>query len=496
MAPAAGDAAAEPSALERVAERYRAALGDDVWEFGIDGLDRLGVPVATATVMDDAGRLLANGVGYGATPQEARVSALGEALEDRGSQRVVPTLARRSASFEQLGNAAAVDPLALIVNAGTRDARRTERLWVQMRTVADDRPRLVPLEWVAHAPGDLPDGYVPLITPITNGLGAGDSHERALLHALLELLQRDGNAVAQRALDRRIAIDDGGAGDWLRARGVDVVVKVADTDRGLAVVHAVGSEPPEALADGLPGGPGAALAVTACGEAADPDPARAIRKALLEFCASRARKAFSHGTWDALRGAVPAAYLAHARRRPPGGEEPRALEAMRGWTRRSAGELRELIFDPVLAVAERRPIDTLPVLSRETSIPGRLRAVLGLLDAEGLQALWIDLSPPGGDVHVVRAVVPGLEVETMSYRRIGARNLDRLLSRDVSWVGYGAPPAGALEVPLADGRAAWLDPDGLDAAVGELYPLYREPSRHALALSGDPDVGAPRGAAS
>lgn len=40
-----------------------------------------------------------------------------------------------------------------------------------------------------------------LYTSITNGIGAGESLERALSHDLLELLQRDGNAISHRALD-------------------------------------------------------------------------------------------------------------------------------------------------------------------------------------------------------------------------------------------------------------------------------------------------------
>src|SRR3712207_7295222 len=56
------------------------------------------------------------------------------------------------------------------------------------------------------SPGTLP--YRPrsgewLVTPITNGLGAGDTLERAVLHGLLELVQRDGNTVSHRGLEDR-----------------------------------------------------------------------------------------------------------------------------------------------------------------------------------------------------------------------------------------------------------------------------------------------------
>ena len=62
-------------------------------------------------------------------------------------------------------------------------------------------PVLVPYEFAACYRSQL-DGIAPLTTPITNGLGAGDSFERALVHGLLELLQRDGNCVSFRAMDQ------------------------------------------------------------------------------------------------------------------------------------------------------------------------------------------------------------------------------------------------------------------------------------------------------
>lgn len=69
---------------------------------------------------------------------------------------------------------------------------------------------LVPLEFVTVQPADLPgQGPEPLITPITNGLGAGPTLEHALGHGLLELIQRDGNSVNFRALagDTAVALD-------------------------------------------------------------------------------------------------------------------------------------------------------------------------------------------------------------------------------------------------------------------------------------------------
>jgi ribosomal protein S12 methylthiotransferase accessory factor len=117
--------------------------------------------------------------------------------------------------------------------------------------------------------------------------------------------------------------------------------------------------------------------------------------------------------------------------------------------------------------------------------------VAGRLRGGGLDPLYVDLSPPGEEVRVVRAIVPGLEVETASYGRIGARNLRRMLRRDDGLVGTDAPPPGAERILLPEkhreefGPAPWLDVGALNEQVGRLYPLYREPSRHAAALVAD-----------
>ncbi len=49
-------------------------------------------------------------------------------------------------------------------------------------------------------------------------------------------------------------------------------------------------------------------------------------------------------------------------------------------------------------------------------------------------------------------------------------------------------PAGVLPIRLVPAAAAtfdgepWFDPDALGRTVGPLYPLYREPGRHVVAI--------------
>jgi ribosomal protein S12 methylthiotransferase accessory factor len=99
----------------------------------------------------------------------------------------------------------------------------------------------------------------------------------------------------------------------------------------------------------------------------------------------------------------------------------------------------------------------------------------------------VELQPSVGDAVAAKVLVPGLEVETMSYGRIGERGVRRLLDRGEPLVAVGADPGGWARVHLtADaedrlGGPAWFDRAGADRRVGALYALYREPGRHTVA---------------
>jgi ribosomal protein S12 methylthiotransferase accessory factor YcaO len=445
------------SAADAVAA-YRELLarsGAELVEFGIAELDRTGVPVHTVAAFLPGGRLR-NGVGYGVDETAARASALGECVEVlQGTTHLPPTVAP---------DATCVEAASLIPDAGADlDA---PRLWVRARRLPRGDDVLIPLEWAAHTSADLPAGYRPLATPITNGLGAGLTYGQALDHCLRELVQRDGNAVSYRALDRGIGVETVLPSP---APGLHPILKVAECDLGMTNVYVVGD-------DVEPAHP---LDVTACGEAAGPDRDQAIGKALREFSASHVRKVFNHGPLEPVLALAPQRYREHVTRLDTADEEPRALQAMLAWLEKSPGELRELVARTT-AVTTTVALDALP------HTPDR--SAYELLTERGFDVLVVDLSPPGGEVVVLKVVVPGLEVETMSYGRCGTRNLDRLLERDLGLVGADASDrpasARALRLPAADPRrGAWLDPVAVRRVVGELYPLYREPARHVAALA-------------
>lgn len=483
-----------------VAEAYRASLPEgEVVEFPISALDHTGVPVHTAALWpkDGAGKTgpFCNGVGYGSSKEEARASAFGECVEAAGAWMNVGRMERVRAGYRDLvreyGEASVIDPRSGCLPAGSAYDAGTPLDWVKTRRYPGGEVVLAPVEFVATRGADLPDDAPePLFTPITNGLGAGLDVERAVSHAVMEILQRDGNGLSFRAMDGGVGVDLGGLADEgalellsrLEHEGIDVSVKLAATDFGLTNVYAVGEDrdPSRGLHP---------LSVTACGEACHPDSGQAVKKAVAEFCASRARKPFNHGPLGPIAEISPAGYVERFRAKPLSSEEDRSLEGILGWLDLGHADLRRLVSG-ILSVNESVALTDLP--TTEASDPGGLLdVVLPRLFDEGFVPLYADISP-SRDVKAVKVIVPGLEVETLSYGRIGARNLARLLERDVGIVGLGNVPEdrpGARRILLTEaqearfGGPAWFDYEASDALIGGLYPLYREPGRHVAALA-------------
>ena len=487
-------------------EAYRRALPPGrLMEFPLTPLDRLGIPVCALTFLPSADApamvwQLCEGIGYGATEDEARVGAYGELTEEVSSSVALTRMERCTGSYNELvrqhGGRGVVDPVTLCLEAGSPYTPDLSLEWAEVRRLSSNEPVMVPSEFVACSGMDAPPrpGITRLVTPVTNGHGAGTNPEMAQVHGLLELLQRDGNSVQYRALARATAIDlrtitDPAARallDRYDRAGIEMCVKVAATDFGFTNLYAVGCDR-DPSTGGLP------VMAAACGEAVHPVPEVALRKALLEFASSRARLALFHGPLERVREVAPEGYLeAYRTILNPADEEPRGLDGMRRWLGFSLDDMRRVLA-PVFAVDERISFGTLPVPAESEELASDKTALLRhtaaqLADA-GMDVLVADLSTPGSGVCAVKMIVPGLEVETMSYHRVGERNVARLLGRTPTLAGLGDPPTGASRVPLTPpararlGGEAWLDGPALDAVMRDLYVLYREPSRHVTRMA-------------
>ena len=472
----------------------RATPGAEDVEFAITPLDVTGVPVWSVTQWQGDGEMI-NGIGYGPTDLRARVGGWAELLEQASSHGIAKRFETRRASYDEL-DGARIDPRSLRLPAGTDYTHAMPLTWVEIlryehgRDLADMPPVWCPIEAVATHAYDLGDAVErPLFQPISNGSGAGDTFERALAHALLELVQRDGNSAGYRAVDRhvRIELDEVKNGETrellarLQSLGIEVIAKLADTNLGMTNLYVVGHERDPARAPHP-------IVLSACGEAAHPDREAALHKALLEFCASRVRKLFTHGPLDLMEQLFPPGYLERFRANPASVEETRSFNDVKRLAHMTADETMRLMRRDCFKVEETIRFSDLPTVEagRVGDIPALLAETVRRYEAEGLP-IYVAPLHAGGATAACKAIVPAMEVETMTYYRVGRRNLDRLVARGFDFAGYGEPPADASRVLLDDGEPAWMNMRKVDQQVGDYYCLYREPEVHAIALSEEAD---------
>jgi YcaO-like protein with predicted kinase domain len=496
-----GSPAADP------ARAYQEAMPPgETFAFPITDLDRTEIPVWTVAHFPEDRPGMNTSAGYGSTDESARIGAWGELYEKASSRQAVPELPRRTASYNDLTAAGepALDPRRLRLPVGTTYTHDQPLVWAQARRYPSHDPIWVPIEETAAYFEDL-DGISPareegwLYTPITNGLGAGDSFERALGHGLMELVQRDGNSVTYRALDRGVGVSVDSVADpnihqlldQFEAAGINPIIKLADTAFDMANFYVVGHE--HDLSDAPH-----PLMITGCGEGVHPDREVALAKALREYASSRARKRFNHGTFGDIRQVFPEGYGERVRQQSPANEESRSFQALKEWSELEV----ENLYDRI--AVSLRVDETVRLSSLPTVAPGTLQSPKALLDLvagrfsdEGLDIFYVDYTPEGSPAHAVKAIVPPLEVETATYDRIGRRNIRRLVERGSDIAGLGQPPSGAKRVPLppddeeALGDQAWFHPERMREAVSGLYAMYREPKRHVLALEAERSLSEP-----
>lgn len=495
--------------LHQAVEVYRKYLaGTEPHIFDISALDRLGVPIYVAALATDDG-FTNDGFGYGGNSTEALVGALGEMSETYHIHQALkhaPTCESLSYAemVQRFGGDHVLDPLALCLSAGYPYTDQLSLRWVAVSRWSDGAGCWAPRETIAPGGASylLPSKNVQvqgrgeaaqLFPPITCGLGAGLTRAQALVHGVLELLQRDGNCTAFRAMDRGIDIEiDQIENDeitkmmqHLARLGLRIRPKLASTEFGVVNLYVIA----EPIGRDVPSEPFSLLA-TACGEAAHPNRERALRKALQEYLASRSRKLFMHGPLDRIRDLAPASYLqAILEPCPYDREEPKALREMGNWLGKTQDDLVGLLRPTVFSSREKIKFSSLPSTpDAEIVHPAdRMADVAQRLEKAHLPIYYFDGSPDGAKgPQVIKAIVPGLEGETLSYGRMGARGAQRLLQQKSPLVAQGAPRPLDLPVllrPAAEeklGGPVYFRLSEWEKILSHHYPLYREPSSHTV----------------
>ncbi len=352
----------------------------------VTGLDRIGLPVCVAVRPNS--RSLATSQGKGQTIEAAKASALMEAIESWHGERIDRPV--RVASYRELAcHGGVVDPalLALRADASWSPDRPIE--WIAGEDLFSHETRWLPFDSVTTNFVEWPERR-PLFLKSTNGLASGNHPLEAVVHGLLEVIERDALSLlsvlpeAQRHA-RRIdpaSIDEPHlvqVFQVLRDKGIAVGIERATSDLGVPVFSCTLVDDPASVHwRALPKivGHGAHLL-------AEVALSRAVHEAI------QSRVTVIAGSRDDL---FPRDYL------DASGREDHARAVAESATATTP-------FEP----GERHINDC---------FEDDLAWLLARLRERGIEhAVAVDLSRPGIDVPVVKVVVPGLEpVRTPMWR--------------------------------------------------------------------------------
>ncbi|NVK15746.1 MAG: YcaO-like family protein [Rhodobacteraceae bacterium] len=339
----------------------------------LTGLDRVGLP--TVMVTRPNSRSVAISLGKGLTLEAAKASGVMEAVEAWHAERI--TLPLRSASFHDLQREALVadvERLPRVTGAGFDPQMRM--LWIEGSDLATGNRYWLPYEMVDTDYTGPPSGGQGAFPRTTNGLASGNSLAEASCHAICELIERDAITLWHHAAPGpRIdpaSMDDARCQDALdrfAAAGLDAGIWDITSDIGVPAFLCMICET------------GSRAGHIGIGSGCHPDRAIAMLRALTE--AAQTRLTYISGARDDL---------------DPEEFTPAVAVERTRYVRRLLLQCEAVArFQDCMAFSS-------PSLEEDQCW------LLNRLEAAGMrQVLTVDLSRPGLGVHVVRAVIPGLE---------------------------------------------------------------------------------------
>lgn len=344
----------------------------------ITGLDRIGMPVVQAARPFSLSNAVAQG--KGTTLAEAAVSALMETAEIMFAERT-----DRFVTLRGSADGLAIPPGrfdAHVQPVSVAKWREATIAWTQAHDLIHDRPDMVPFDLV-HTAYVLPeDEPAVMFETSTGGLAAAFEEADAVVHAILECVERDATARAHRThgFFQKFRIDPATIED---ASVHDLLALLASKGMATALWHMPSpTNIPSVWCHIVEEGraESATLRFPAEGSAASPNPASAAAHAILEAAQSRLA-AISGARDDMTRDLYP--------------KYP-------DWMRIEAH--RRLIAEGP------RPIDFRRIEPLEVGADGTQAALLGVLERAGIDMVHqvgIDTRPLAG-LHVVRVLIPQL----------------------------------------------------------------------------------------
>ncbi|MFP5078057.1 YcaO-like family protein [Rhizobium sp. YIM 134829] len=358
------------------------------------GLDRLGIPVWFAVTPN--ARAIAIAQGKGVTDDDARASAVMEAVERAIAS--APSCPRHTLSKTQIAAAGGrPDDLDMLLSPNASAPSPDEALeWVVADHLLDGKPVHLPFDAV-HLDRTLPD---PRYWRSSDGLASGNSWNEAVLHGLLERVERDALTLWQvtpatrrtAALDPALLRSDMIDSLIARIESAGLVLRLFDITSDLGLPCFMALIAPRAV---LKGGPVRHVQLT-LGSGAHLAAEAAALRAITE--AAQSRLTFIGGARDD----VPAAMF----------------------TQPAPEDLCQILRRPIEA-REPAVFDSAPKVAAE-----RLPFVLDRVRRAGIRDVYtVRLDDGRLPVAVVKVIVPALENPPGARRQtFGSRALRQVLS--------------------------------------------------------------------
>ncbi|HIH44672.1 MAG TPA: YcaO-related McrA-glycine thioamidation protein [Candidatus Methanoperedenaceae archaeon] len=356
----------------------------------ITDLDRVGIPVFSAVRPSAARGAISIYSGKGASETVARISAIMESFErclaeqpevSMNLKGVDIACERRTGTYEKSRDDS-LNPNELLLPMPLLAGTVLE--WVGGWDLLREEDVFVPANAVFHP--YVPAGGMPLFRSNTNGLAAGNTMEEAVLHGLLEVIERDALGIAESTKNpgRELIVNDGVNRELMKKfddAGVAVKLWLLDSDIDIPTVVAALDDP--VLRD-------PALLVMGAGSHLKPE--IAASRALTE--AAQSRVVQIHGAREDTNRESIVRTIGYER-----------LRRMNGYWYGTGDSIR---------------IDQLEDSSSDS--PARnIETVLERLGDPAERAIIVDLSRKGVKVPVIRAIIPTFELFTIDRERRGAR---------------------------------------------------------------------------
>jgi len=354
----------------------------------ITGQDNIGIPVFSISRKDKVQGAVSNYNGKGPTPEQAMASAVMEAMERYSAEQRDEDEVVYGKLSDAMDVGFTLDPKDLILSMRYLSyVNDMEIAWVQGFEMLRGEPIWVPANSVFHP--YFPNGDMLIHRYHTNGIAAGNTMEEAILHALLELVERDAWSIAEafNTAKADIIVKEGSLCHRLIKRfedsGVKIHLKDLTSDLGIPTVGAASD-------DTMSKDP----ALLSVGVGTHLNPEIAAVRALTEVAQSRTTH--KHGVKCNAKLVKINNEMGY----------DKVKEVNRMWYSPAKNSVK---------LEEMERLDTKYVLDDIEVVLQRL------VDNKFDKVIAVDLTRPETGIPVVRMIVPGLEVSTMDPEREGLR---------------------------------------------------------------------------